>query len=219
MMSDPVAAKKNCCDDDIEYEGRAFTRVIQPTSVNVNNRVRQLLHFSLLALVALAGATDALGQPPVRPAPKDCFKPTFKSLHNIELNIQSSKQKPTDCSNHLFTKTTTHLPSRMQTARTFHWEATDFSHQPLYFDNVPLERYGQTRSPLLQPFISGAHFFGTLPVLPYKMGIDRYKDKIYTLGYYRSGSFAPCTRQRLPFEWDAVLFESGAWVALVLFVP
>ena len=54
---------------------------------------------------------------------------------------------------------------------------------------------------------------------PYKLGVDRTHDPIYTLGYYRPGSPAPYSRQKLPWERDAALFEGGAWTGLLLLVP
>jgi hypothetical protein len=101
----------------------------------------------------------------------------------------------------------------------FSWEATEFWHHPLYFDDVPLERYGQMRHPLLQPVWSGVHFFGTLPLLPYKMGVDRPCDRIATLGYYRPGSAAPPVGRRLPLEADAATIEAATWVGLILLLP
>ena len=73
-------------------------------------------------------------------------------------------------------------------ATDFHWSATGLCHRPLYFEEVNLERYGYTVSPLLQPAISGAHFFLTIPTLPYKMVAQPPKECVYTLGYYRPGS-------------------------------
>jgi hypothetical protein len=94
----------------------------------------------------------------------------------------------------------------------FSWAPAELAHQPLYFDDQPLERYGQSVCPLLQPVLSGAHFFLVFPVVPYKIGIDRTHDPVHTLGHYRMGTAAPCIRQRLPFELDAALFEAGAWL-------
>jgi hypothetical protein len=100
-----------------------------------------------------------------------------------------------------------------------HWAASELRAQPAYFDHVPLERYGQSVCPIVQPLLSGARFFGTFPIIPYKIGIDRTHDRIYTLGYYRPGSPAPCIRQTLPVELDAALLESGSWIGLVLLLP
>lgn len=41
-------------------------------------------------------------------------------------------------------------------------------HDPLYFEEIPLERYGDVCNSHLQPFISAGHFFGTLPLVPFK---------------------------------------------------
>lgn len=100
-----------------------------------------------------------------------------------------------------------------------HWAPSEVFHQPLYFDEQPLERYGQTVSPIGQPILSGIHFFGMFPIMPYKIGIDRTHDRISTLAYYPVGTCAPPTRQRLPMERDAAFFESGAWIALIFILP
>jgi len=102
---------------------------------------------------------------------------------------------------------------------TYHWQPADLAHQPLYFDQQPLERYGQTPLPRLQPILSGAHFFASIAALPYKVGVDRVYAPVYTLGYYRPGSPAPCLRQRLPWELDAAALESGAWLGLIFLLP
>jgi hypothetical protein len=99
------------------------------------------------------------------------------------------------------------------------WVPSAMVHQPLYFDDVPLERYGQTRHPLFQPLVSGARFFGTFPVMPYKIGVDHPYDLISTLGYYRPGSPAPCVHQTVPFEWDAATLEAAVWTGFVFLLP
>jgi hypothetical protein len=148
---------------------------------------------------------------------------SVKRIDQVKLDISlTDAVLPPDCSTDLF-------PARQVTnSRTlradwpdveFNWAATEFYHQPLYFEDIPLERYGQAYRPLLQPWLSGARFFATFPILPYRMGIDRIGDHIYSLGYYRPGSPTPCLRQRLPLEWDAATFESAAWLALVFALP
>jgi hypothetical protein len=103
--------------------------------------------------------------------------------------------------------------------RQFTWEAPEFWHGPLYFDDVPLERYGQMHHPLIQPVLSGFHFFGNVPLLPYKMGIDRPCDKIATLGYYRVGDCVPPVGRWLPLEVDAAAFEAITVIALIAILP
>jgi hypothetical protein len=144
----------------------------------------------------------------------------FSRSSEMSASIVSTANRPNDCSEGLF------LPPRPGIARAtnitqFNWQARNFFHRPLYFDDTPLERYGQTKHPLLQPVISGGRFFGTFLVLPYKMGIDRTGDCVSTLGYYRPGSCTPCIRERLlpALEGDAALLEAGTALALIFILP
>ena len=50
------------------------------------------------------------------------------------------------------------------------WAAPNFYSQPLYFEQVNLERYDSKIASCLQPAVSYAQFLGTIPVLPYKIG-------------------------------------------------
>ena len=102
---------------------------------------------------------------------------------------------------------------------TFTWTASGLCHHPLYFEEIQLERYGHALGPWLQPFASGAHFFLTLPILPYKMGLELPDECMYTLGYYRPGSCAPYMIDPLPLSIRAGLFEAGAWVGGVAIIP
>ena len=67
-------------------------------------------------------------------------------------------------------------------ASTMTWKASSLRHKPLYFEDVNLERYGHSRGPLLQPVMSGAHFFMNVAALPYKMGINPPTECRYPLG-------------------------------------
>jgi hypothetical protein len=102
---------------------------------------------------------------------------------------------------------------------TYLWKASGLAHKPLYFEQVQMERYGHSWGPVLDPIVSGAHFFGTLPILPYKMGIETPNECVYTLGYYRPGSCAPYMIPAFPFTWRAAAFEGGAWTAGVFIFP
>jgi len=102
---------------------------------------------------------------------------------------------------------------------TFTWKASGLCHKPLYFEDVHLERYGHSWGPYLQPIISGGHFFLTVPILPYKMGLYPPEECIYTLGYYRPGSCAPYLLDPLPLSVRAGLAEAGAWVGGVYLIP
>jgi hypothetical protein len=101
----------------------------------------------------------------------------------------------------------------------FNWFATAMLHKPLYFEEVNLERYGYTISPIIQPAVSGAHFFLTIPILPYKIVAQPPRQEIYTLGYYRPGSPAP--RRWHHVNWDPTAATvQGLWVTgLVFAIP
>ncbi len=91
---------------------------------------------------------------------------------------------------------------------TFNWKATGVCHKPLYFEDAQLERYGHSWNPVLQPFMSGAHFFVSIPLLPYKMGVTPPNECIYSLGYYRPGSCAPYLIEPFPLSLRGALFEA-----------
>ena len=101
----------------------------------------------------------------------------------------------------------------------FTWEAPGLRHFPLYFEDAPLERYGQTVSPWLQPAISAAKFYGTIPLLPYTMALNPPLEHVFTLGYYRPGSCAPFVRQRLPIQANAIAIEAAAITGFIFFIP
>jgi hypothetical protein len=67
--------------------------------------------------------------------------------------------------------------------------------------------------------MSGVHFFGTLPILPYKMGLKTPNECVYTLGYYRPGNCAPYLVGGVPFTWRAAAFEAGAATGMSFIFP
>ncbi len=101
----------------------------------------------------------------------------------------------------------------------FAWDATCLCHRPLYFEEVNLERYGYGCCETLQPAASAAHFFGTIPVLPYCMAVDCPCECIYTLGNYRPGSCPPRRCTWPPLSPRAILAEGGVWTGMVFLIP
>ena len=78
----------------------------------------------------------------------------------------------------------------------FQWEPPSVLHGPLYFEDVPLVYYGQTRRPYLQPVICGVKFAGNVLALPYKMCMNPPRSLVYTLRTYpRPGTEMPCLHQ------------------------
>jgi len=102
---------------------------------------------------------------------------------------------------------------------TFTWKASGLCHKPLYFQDVHLERYGHSWGPYLQPVFSGAHFFLSVPALPYSMGLYPPGECMYSLGYYRPGNCAPYLLDPLPLSLRAALTAGGVWTGLVLAIP
>jgi hypothetical protein len=108
---------------------------------------------------------------------------------------------------------------RMWCATTYTWKASALCHKPLYFEQVQMERYGHTLGPLLDPIISGAHFFGTLPILPYKMGIEPPTECIYPLGYYRPNSCAPYMIPPIPLSLRGAILQGAAVTGAIYAFP
>lgn len=98
------------------------------------------------------------------------------------------------------------------------WKAAGYCHKPLYFEDWNLERYGHSHGPL-DPVFSAAHFFVTLPVLPYKMGVELPWECVYPLGYYRPGSCAPWTVPAIPISGRGLAVEAATVTGLVFLLP
>lgn len=97
----------------------------------------------------------------------------------------------------------------------FNWAASGMLHKPLYFEDVNLERYGNSACPFIQPISSGVRFFATVPMLPYKMTLEPPRECIYTLGYCRPGSQAPNLFYHPPLNVKAAIVEAAACTATV----
>lgn len=100
----------------------------------------------------------------------------------------------------------------------FFWEATQYEHQPLYFEQTNLERHGYDRG-CLQPFFSAGNFYGAVAMLPYKVVCYPWYCCYSTLGHYRPGSCAPYRCHTLPWRWDAAAAEVGAWTGFGFLFP
>jgi len=100
----------------------------------------------------------------------------------------------------------------------FWWEAPAVGHRPLYFEEVNLERYGYSHG-VIQPLLSGAHFFGKIPALPYMMTAESPCDYVYTLGHYRPGSYAPHHIHHPPLSLRAAAVEAAAVTGLIFAIP
>jgi hypothetical protein len=103
---------------------------------------------------------------------------------------------------------------------TFAWNATCLCHRPLYFEQVNLERYGYgCCCEALQPAASAAHFFGTIPTLPYCIATECPGDCDYTLGHYRPGSCPPYRWEWPLWTTRGALAEGGVWTGMIFLIP
>ena len=108
---------------------------------------------------------------------------------------------------------------RNWTTQTFTWKASGLCHKPLYFEEVQLERYGHSAGPIKQTMLSGAHFFGNLIFLPYKMGVHPPNECQYALGYYRPGDCAPWLLHAIPLSARGARLQTAAMLGGIGLVP
>ncbi|MCA9248096.1 MAG: hypothetical protein KDA42_13300 [Planctomycetales bacterium] len=77
------------------------------------------------------------------------------------------------------------------------WRPPVVAHHPLYFDDVVLEVYGQSRCRPLQPLLSAGRFFATVPAMPIHLITDPPCSTAYSpFGHPRPGSPANCLIQK-----------------------
>ena len=67
------------------------------------------------------------------------------------------------------------------------WESPNFYHNPLYFEDRKLERYGGHYG-VLQTALSAAHFFQSVATLPHQIGADPPRCRHYPIGLNRPGN-------------------------------
>jgi hypothetical protein len=97
------------------------------------------------------------------------------------------------------------------------WCASNLYHNPLYFEDVQLERYGHVKcNEVTQSFVSMGKFGAQLVGLPYQMALDNPHDCRYALGYYRPGDCAPRKHYRVPLNAKAAAVSAPVYAGAVL---
>jgi len=76
------------------------------------------------------------------------------------------------------------------------WCAPNIRYQPLYFQDVGLERYGYDYGDKVQPVASALHFAKSFTLLVPNMWYERPGSCAYPLGFCRPGSCAPQIKNR-----------------------
>jgi hypothetical protein len=151
-----------------------------------------------------------------QPAPiEKCIVPgDLKSIREITADISVRPEdravgKPRECP-----LGAAPPPPRHWRSTTFAWTAASTSHNPLYFEEEQLERYGHSWGNVRQTTISAVQFFATAPLLPYYMGVYPPNECIYDLGQYRPGSCAPYYLDPFPLSVRGALYE-GSFLGLI----
>jgi len=101
----------------------------------------------------------------------------------------------------------------------YFWDAPCLCYRPLYFEEINLERYGYGCCACIQPAVSAAHFFGTVPCLPYCMADHCPCECEYTLGHYRPGSCPPWRYHWPSCRPIAAAAEAGVMTGLIFAIP
>ena len=129
-------------------------------------------------------------EPPVRPMTEWNLKP----MSSITPGIRSVGGKsPADQSWQLTSRGSMPIAN---SEKLFAWAAPDITYKPLYFEDVALERYGQTRGFFKQPFVSGVHYLKSAAFLPYFSLYDPVNACDGPLGYCRPGERVNCVKQK-----------------------
>jgi hypothetical protein len=157
------------------------------------------------------------------PTPPPDWDPDKRRIDEISVSLPTSPDGPADKARSKFAEygpsTDATFASRDWIGCMYQWEASALYHRPLYFEEVNAERYGYSICPVLQPAVSGAQFFTTVPILPYKMSVQRPRECVYVLGHYRPGSVVPYQFQRLPVDAKAGVVEAGVITGLIFAIP
>lgn len=126
----------------------------------------------------------------------------FRPITSLDLDIRNAEQKrPQDRATELLNYSQRDWSAFEPISLAYLWEAPDIRFQPLYFQDIALERYGQTCRPGQQVAQSAVHFGVNFLTLPYHLIIDPSWNCDTPYGYCRPGSNAPCIRERFLYPY------------------
>jgi hypothetical protein len=102
--------------------------------------------------------------------------------------VEYDAESPEDRASKLFESSRRFDGNIAATDKVFAWAAPNIKYQPLYFEDVALERYGQTKGLVKQPFVSAGRFLADkLLLVPRAMRVCPHSCDS-PLGYCRPGS-------------------------------
>lgn len=122
---------------------------------------------------------------------------TFKSITDISIDIREPSTVVPQNRPLMIISSAMYGPKKEWSNRVVTWHAPNIKYQPLYFEQVPTERYGQTFSPGVQSAVNAAHFFKNMVTLPHKWLRQHPKECVYPIGYCQPGTQVPFTRERI----------------------
>ncbi len=173
------------------------------------------------------GTREGIQEPSPGTAEGDDFKPITAITTHItppaaSEEIEAADLMPTDYAAMAFAR---HGHAHYRSDAYVPWSAysapsvtQNFCHRPLYFEEVNVERYGDSAG-AFQPAISAARFFGTIPLLPYKMALQRPADCTVDDSPYPPGSAAPRHREVPPLRIGPALVEAATMIGLIALIP
>ena len=187
----------------------------------------QPISYQIVEQPAATSQQNATTAQPRVAAPSDdpCAAATEKPLSALGINIalQPGGEMPVDhalaCWDSLNQTLGPLAAARFWQGQLYEWDATALCHRPLYFEEINLERYGYGCCACLQPAASAAHFFGTVPALPYCMAAECPCECVYTLGHYRPGSCPPWRCHWPPCDPVAAAAEGGFMTGMIFLIP
>lgn len=120
-----------------------------------------------------------------------------KELKDIRVDIRELNTTiPEDRSSQLIGFSEKQWTEFTPTPKVFAWASPEIRYQPLFFEDVALERYGQTRPPLRQTARSAVHMTKAFFMFPSNMCQDGIYRCDYPLGYCRPGNMIDYTIER-----------------------
>jgi len=172
-----------------EPQAEELTDQSPPNPNRTKSDVQSLLDSDTEDLDDMDDLDDFDDEPPIRPVTQWNLKP----MTSLRAGLSSTSTKiPSDQSHQLTTRPMQPLAA---SEKLFAWAAPELRYQPLLFEDVALERYGQTRGMYKQPFFSAAHYLKSAFFLPLNSMYEPLDTCDYPLGYCRPGDPVPCVKQ------------------------
>lgn len=99
-----------------------------------------------------------------------------------------------------------------------YWQASNVSHNPLYFEDSGLERNGHSFSDVVQPFVSVGKFGAQVVALPYSIALDPVWQRETPLGHYRPGECAPKRHLALPINGRSAVVAAATYTGIIYLI-